>query len=329
MGRRLRKMGSSSEDRWERHRDKTFEEAVRRYLDDLEGKTLQRQIECLSPCLPYVGDVPLVDIDEETLREYKKERHRGLGPFKKPVMAGTINKELGAITAVLNRACKEWRWIPSVPKIRRVKGAKRQPYPLTWDEQTRLFNELPKGWGRGVALFAVNTGLRKGELFGLRWDDEVEIPEIDSSVFILYDGETKNGHARAVILNSLARQVIERQRFLTKGLRVPWVFPSAKGKKVKAISTPWNEAWVRAGLPDHPLVKKGIHNLRHTFGQRLRAAGVWEEDRDALLGHSNKSLTQHYATPDIQRLTELAERVTERTDAVILRPTRMAVEAAA
>ncbi|MCH7782985.1 hypothetical protein IID62_07945, partial [candidate division KSB1 bacterium] len=72
-------------------------------------------------CVVFKGDV-----DEETLRQYKKERHRGLGPFKKPVMVGTINKELTTITTVLNRACMDWPWIPSVPRIRHMKGAKRQ-----------------------------------------------------------------------------------------------------------------------------------------------------------------------------------------------------------
>ena len=55
-------------------------------------------------------------------------------------------------------------------------------------------------------------------------------------------------------------------------------------------------------------MRKGIHNLRHTYAQRLRAAGVPEEDRNALLGHSNASLSQHYALPDIERLQEMSEK---------------------
>ena len=54
-------------------------------------------------------------------------------------MAGTVNKELTLVTTILNRACKDWDWLPRVPRIRHVKGPTRTNYPLTWEEQGRLF----------------------------------------------------------------------------------------------------------------------------------------------------------------------------------------------
>jgi len=241
----------------------------------------------------------------------------GTGAFKKPVMAGTVNKELTVVTTILNRSCRDWRWIPSVPRIRHVKGAQRVAYPLTWAEQIRLFTHLPDWWAQGAALFAVNTGVRKGELFGLKWSDMCPVPELESFVFILSD--TKNGHDRAVICNSIARRAVSYQR----GNKSKYVFPSRRaqsyGSQVKACNAVWRKAWELAGLPEDPLVRKGIHNLRHTYAQRLRAAGVPDEDRRALLGHSNASLSQHYALPDIERLQEMSELVTTRKDTVILR----------
>ena len=308
------------DDRYHKHKDKTFKEAVHRYWDEFEGKAKKRQKYALTPCLLYIGDLPCGDVDEETLRYFKKDRHSGLGHFTKPVMVGTVNKELTSITTVLNRACRDWRWIPSVPRIRHIKGNTRQPYPLTWNEQDRFIHCLPTGWDQGVALFAVNTGVRKAELFGLTWKAEMEIPEINSKVFILNPETTKNGKARAVILNSVALNVVEHNRKLYGNNEL--VFPSPNGNVVQSVSRSWNKAWIKAGLPDDPLIKKGIHNFRHTYGQRLRASGVPEEDRDALLGHANKSLSQHYAQADVERLTAYSERVTVRTDSVILRPVR-------
>jgi hypothetical protein len=49
--------------------------------------------------------------------------------------------------------------------------------------------------------------------------------------------------------------------------------------------------------------------LKHTFGRRLRAASVTEEDRKALLGHKNGSITSHYSTPELQHLIEAANKV--------------------
>lgn len=303
--------------RYERNAHRTFEEAATRYLREFDGKDKQRQTYALESVVPYIGNLPLIDVDDEALQVFKEDRRLGIGAYKKPAMAGTINKELSTVTTVLNRACRDWRWIPSVPRIRHVKGATRQPYPLTWAEQAKLFSELPDHWALGCALFAVNTGVRSGELFGLQWSDMVTIPELDSYVFILRD--TKNGHDRAVICNSIAKRAVSYQR--DNGSR--FVFPSKSfsnfNGRVNISNKVWHKAWKAAGMPDDPIIRKGIHNLRHTFAHRLRAANVPQEDRNALLGHNNASLSEHYALPDIERLEEMAERVTERKETVVLR----------
>lgn len=54
------------------------------------------------------------------------------------------------------------------------------------------------------------------------------------------------------------------------------------------------------------------HDLRHTFGARLRAAGVPDEDRAALLGHAGRGMPQHYGPADVERLLQMANRVLER-----------------
>lgn len=303
--------------RYERNAHRTFGEAASRYLQLFDGKDKDRQRYCLEALIPYIGHLKINDVDDEALQQFKEDRKEGKGAFQKPSMAGTVNKELTVVVTVLNRACRDWRWIPNVPRIRHIKGAVRQAYPLTWNEQERLFSCLPDHWALGAACFAVNTGVRKSELFGLRWRDMVPVPELDTFVFILR--ETKNGEDRAVICNSIAQRAVNRQR----GNGSKFVFPSrraqCKGQMVRACNAVWRKAWEQAGLPDGPLIRKGIHNLRHTFAHRLRAADVPVEDRDALLGHSKASLSQHYALPDIERLQAMAERVTEKRDTVVLR----------
>lgn len=304
--------------RFEQNAHRTFDEAACRYIAEFDGKDKRRQEICIEHLIPYIGHLTLIEVDAEALEGFKDDRKNGTGAFQKPAMAGTINKELTVVTTILNRACRDWRWIPSVPRIRHVKGAKRVAYPLTWDEQKRLFLKLPNHWQMGAALFAVNTGVRKSELFGLKWTDKVEIPELDSFVFLLTD--TKNGKDRAVICNSIARRAASYQ----EGNGSKYVFPSQRaqnvGSMVKACNKLWRNAWFKAGLPDDPLIRKGIHNLRHTYAHRLRAANVPVEDRDALMGHNNASLSQHYALPDIERLQEMSERVTVKRDTVVLRP---------
>jgi len=82
----------------------------------------------------------------------------------------------------------------------------RQPYPLSWDEQARLFQQLPAHVAR-MALFKVNTGCRDQEVCGLRW--EVAVPELDTSVFLIPGSKVKNGDERMVVLDRVPRDVVE------------------------------------------------------------------------------------------------------------------------
>jgi hypothetical protein len=52
-----------------------------------------------------------------------------------------------------------------------------------------------------------------------------------------------------------------------------------------------------------------VHDLKHTYGHRLRVAGVGFEDRKVLLGHKTHHVTTHYSAPEIGSLTEAAEKV--------------------
>lgn len=126
-------------------------------------------------------------------------------------MAKTINLAPGVVRHILNLAASEWldehnlTWLASPPKIKRLMVEDGDgPYPLSWDEQTRLFKELPAHLAR-MALFKVNTCCRDQEVCGLKWDWEVAVPELDTSVFIIPGYKVKNGDERLVILNRVAK----------------------------------------------------------------------------------------------------------------------------
>src|ERR1043166_6984466 len=61
------------------------------------------------------------------------------------------------------------------------------------------------------------------------------------------------------------------------------------------------------------LTQVRVHDLRHSFACRLRAAGVPAEDREALLGHANHSMAGHYASPDVGRLLARANLIVDRS----------------
>jgi integrase len=216
---------------------------------------------------------------------------------------------LEVVRHILNLAASEWldehglTWLQSAPKIRLLPRTDAQePYPLSWDEQDRLFNVLPEHL-RLMCLFAVNTGLRNREVCGLRWDDEVKVPELDTSVFIIPRERTKNREDRLVVLNSVARQVIDEAR----GRHPVWVF-TFKGSPARSMyNTAWKAAREKVGLP---FVR--IHDLKHSYGRRLRSAGVSFEDRQDLLGHKSGRITTHYSAPELINLIQASELVCVR-----------------
>ena len=72
----------------------------------------------------------------------------------------------------------------------------------------RLLSELPEHL-TDMAIFAVNTGCRDAEICSLLWDWEVAVPELGTSLVIVLGRRVKNGEDRLVVLNGIARSVID------------------------------------------------------------------------------------------------------------------------
>jgi len=289
---------------------RTFREAATKYLNEATKTTLcedKRQLKYLDP---YIGDLPLEAVHMGSLQKFIRERkHQGIrkkGQEIKAVRKRTINSALQTVRHILNLATSEWldeygmTWLDHASKIKLLReDDKKEPYPLSWNEQTRLFNELPSYLAK-MALFKVNTGCRDQEVCNLCWEWEVKIPELNTSVFIIPAYRVKNRRDRLVVLNRVAAMVIEEQR----GVHSDFVF-AHNGKPIwRMYNTAWKEARKKAGLPH-----VRVHDLKHTFGRRLRAAGVSFEDRQDLLGHNSGRITTHYSRPELKNLVEAANKV--------------------
>jgi integrase len=72
------------------------------------------------------------------------------------------------------------------------------------------------------------------------------------------------------------------------------------------LSTGWRLSREKAGLPH-----VRVHDLKHTFGRRLRSMGVSFEDRQDLLGHHSGRITTHYSSAELHNLYEAANKVCE------------------
>ncbi|XXF00861.1 tyrosine-type recombinase/integrase [Pseudomonas sp. D3-10] len=315
-------------------RVRTWDEAATKFLiDHRDQPSIKLTAHHLKQLHPYLKDLPLTHIDDQALEPFVRDRLKGMvlpcGKQLKPVAPRTINISIERVIRVLSLCVRKWRdeerrpWLDSVPMLTRLdlKKKVREPYPMTWGEQSILFGELPAHL-QTMALFKVNTGCREQEVCKLRWDWEIPVPELGTSVFLIpsdFGGRNersgvKNGDERLVVLNNVAKSIIDKQRGLSK----EWVFPYNGTAMHRMNDSAWKKARVRAAKlwqeenlrPAHPgYASIRVHDLKHTFGRRLRAAGVTQEDRKALLGHKNGSITSHYSGAELGHLIEAANMV--------------------
>jgi integrase len=286
-----------------------WREAATKYLNEGTKATLGEDARQLKYLDPYIGDLPLEAVHMGSLQQFIKERkHQGIlkkGHEVKVIRRRTINSALQTVRHILNLAASEWLdetgqfWLLHAPKIKLLReDDKKEPYPLSPEEQVKLFSEFPEHLAK-MALFKVNTGCRESEVCSLRWDWEIEVPALETSVFIVPGNRVKNREDRLVVLNRVAKGIVEEMR----GNNSEFVFTYRRKPVGRMYNTAWKGARKRAGLPE-----VRVHDLKHTFGRRLRAAGVSFEDRQDLLGHKSKRITTHYSMPELENLISAANK---------------------
>jgi len=286
---------------------RTFEQAAAYYLIYKQNKdSLEDDARHLKLLVKYIGDEELHKIHQGTFEEFIRERQEA-GKKNK-----SINNALGVARHLLNLAATKWRdennltWLLQAPVIELLDtNDSRNPFVLSWKKQDELFAELAPHL-REMATYKVNTGCRMREVCYLQWDWEYYIPELNTTIFIIPKEYTKNGDIRYVVLNSVARDVIDRQR----GKHREYVF-TYRGSPIDDMnSSSWERARKTVGLKN-----LRVHDLKHTFGHRLQAAGVHEYLMQDLLGHtkpsSSKNVTRHYCSSHFLQMIEAAERVLE------------------
>jgi integrase len=283
---------------------RTFKQAATKFLMENQHKrSVFSDAGRLKVLVDHIGNLSLETIHMGVMQPFIDARR------KTCVKTRTINHGLQVVRRILNLSASEWidehglTWLANAPKIKLLpEHDLRKPYPLSWEEQDKLFKELPTHLEK-MALFAVNTGCRDQEVCQLRWEWEMKIPELPHlMVFIVPSVFVKNGDDRLIVCNDTARTVVENER----GKHPTHVFSFKGNPLTRMLSTGWRLARKKAGL------QVRVHDLKHTFGRRLRAVGVSFEDRQDLLRHRSGRITTHYSSAELQNLYEAANKICEQ-----------------
>jgi integrase len=187
---------------------------------------------------------------------------------------------------------------------------RRKPYVLSWADQEKLVALAPPRL-RLLVIMGVETGMRTGEMLGLRWSD-INLLEGDLKV----ERSKTSAGIRTVPLSNCCKIELRRWKNLVGTEFSEWVFPNFSNRRhpLQGGRKAWASALKKAGLPFFP-----IYYLRHTFASRLTAAGVSPVTVAQMLGHSTTQIVPRYAQVldpnrfDAMRKLEIL-RISEKSD---------------
>ena len=232
-----------------------------------------------------------------------------------PLRVATVNHHLKLLKAIFNRAIKTGKLTYNpvrAVKLFRENNARNRC--LSDEEEKRLFKHLPERL-KPLVIVALHTGMRKGELLALLWDDA------DFYTGTLRIREAKSGEGRSVAMNSVVRDTlkrvrqeqIQRAREQAKGGREilsPFVFCSHKGRFLHNLAKAWYPALDAAGIRDFR-----FHDLRHTFASRLVMAGEDLYTVQRAGGWKTAIMVQRYAHLSPEHMRAAVERLVPRESA--------------
>jgi len=270
-----------------RSRPKLFRQAAEDYLalkrGSLAASSLRIEEQSLAHLFPHFGNVLACDIEPGDVARYQQTR-RATG-----ASSATINLEVATLRAVLRRA---GLWARLQPDVRMLPERESIGHALTADEQARLLTAAGESRSRSLMpalLLALNTGLRRGELAGLRWKQV----DLEARRLTVGRSKTKAGGGRKVPLNERAFSALSAwSRQFPFRRPEHYVFPSEKYGQGGAVfdfdpetsigtfQEAWKAAKKRAG------VSCRWHDLRHTFCTRLLEGGQGLPILTALMGWS-------------------------------------------
>lgn len=245
--------------------DLTFGGLAARFIANASPRP--HHLDRLKHLLPFFADRRVASITKPLVREYREHRHA-----QKRMADATINRDVSVLRHLLYWAVDEG--LIAANPLARVKLApeRRSPKPvLTVEEERKLLAAAPPHL-RELAVLALETGMRRGELFAQRW----EHVDLARNVLQVSRSKTAGGDGREIPLSGRALAVLQPR---TRGSGL--VFEYRK-RGLGTVKTAWKSTIRRAAVRH-----VRFHDLRHTFNTRLLEAGVLPDVRKALMGHSS------------------------------------------
>lgn len=217
--------------------------------------------------LPFFAETPVLRMTKSQADDFRKYRQAG----NQKIKDASINRDLGTLRHILYWGVDE-RLLLANPlarlKMARERRTRRQVLSVA---EEQLLLGAAQGHLYAMTLLALDTGMRRGEITSQLWED------IDFSQKVLFvtHSKTPEGESREIPLTVRVHDYLRQNRH-DQGHLI-----SFHDRPVRIVKRTWKTALKNAGLR-----RIRFHDLRHTFNTRLMEAGVLQEIRMALMGHS-------------------------------------------
>ena len=289
----------------------TLGDLVDRYIRDVlpikpdQGGAQQQQLEWFKD---EIGAYTLADVTPAKIVECRDKLLTTVSSkTKKPLAPASVVRYMAALSHAFTIAVNEWGWLedspmrkvkkPALPRgrIRFLSEDETDSKGETIDgERTRLLKACEASdnpYLYTVVVLALSTGMRKGEIMSLTWDDV----DLHQRRITLY--ETKNGEIRVVPLASKALDLL-KEHSKVRNLKTSLLFPGkpirSEGGKVTYkpidLRAPWLAALKKAKVDDFK-----FHDLRHSAASYLAMNGASLAEIAEVLGHKTLQMVKRYA----------------------------------
>ena len=253
---------------------------------------------------PNIGNIPLEKLTTMDLQKFyrklltkgrverieSKEQPKGLS-------AKTVRNINQVISSAMDLAVAQKIILVNPTNACELPKVEHQEMQTIPAEQLQAFLDEARATGvYEMYYIELATGLRRGELLGLKWQDidwkngiikvRRQVARVDGQI-VEAPLKTKNSY-RAVTISPQAIEVLKQQKTKTKELKDPYIFPSPNGGPISpdSVNNMLKRVLERAGIP-----KVRFHDLRHTFATIALQNGVDIKTVSGMLGHFSAGFT--------------------------------------
>lgn len=264
------------------------------YIADarVNKKSYKDDVRFMSRFVREWGDKTLGEISPALLEEYKTKRLMETvkgNPNKKPISKSTVDRELAVLRRALNLAVERGE-LQKCPSFRLFLEENTRSIYLDDKQAGHLLKacENPRApLLHALVKLALNTGMRRGELLHLKWDDI----DFNNGIIQVQQGKTKSSK-RAVPLTPGGREALTSVMGVNRLLNAPetpWVFATPEGRRYISPRMAFINARKRAGFG-----WLHFHDLRHAYARQFLISGGTLEQLHYILGHKTWEMTLRY-----------------------------------